>query len=911
MTARVVNLPTQWTSFIGRSADVAGVQERLAESRLVTLVGPGGVGKTRLAIEAAATTKERFAGGIWFVELMDAGTQTEVISTIWAALATPELNTPQSLAGLVERLPIDDALLVLDNCEHLIEEVGEIAVTLLSHLPNLRILTTSRERLSLDGEFLWLVDSLGFPGGDDSSWYRSPLPEALELFQQRGRAVDPGFEITESNAAAVASICRRLDGLPLAIELAAARLGLFSAAAIDERLREALEFLDSPMRNRPRRHASLHDVAAWSYALLSDLEQEVFSRLGVFSGGFDLAFARVVAGPSLHRTDFEAVVESLVAKSLVARRSRGGPTTRLRLLESLKVFSTEQLVLTDRLEETRRIHAARCADRADAAADELWSAEQASALDAMELDHDNVRTALSWAIEREDAELAQRLSGALFRFWDLRGYYDEGYRWCQRACALDGQVSAPVAVRALNGLATLSVLTGEVAGAIRASEAAIALAEEHGEYAELAYAQQFLGLCFIYLEDLDRAEEVLGRSISAARQAESLVLSGWSLLFLAAVHNEREGTTSLVELVDEAAESLAEADESEGLGWCHLARGHVALRLGDPLTAATEQLAALDRFSRLRAAWGSATVGIMVSRILAELEEWERSVRLLGESERLRSAVGATHLPVYARWVAEGTQTAVEAIGSSAVDEILEQASRRPAIEIFDSIADELNVVVEELSAAREPPRPLAATTPEAPVARLERKGELWTVTFDGSETHLRHLVGLAHIATLLANPGRQFAAVELAAARSEARRIRPEGQSLPPESSGPSGHAGERLDAEAIRSYRARAEELRDEIEEAEAWTDSERVAQAREELEWLVQQLGSSVGLGGRPRRDGSDAERARVNVTKAIRSAIRKIDGASPALGRHLEISVATGAFCRYRPDPSSPMTWVVSA
>ncbi len=443
------NLPPQMTSFIGREKEIAEVKQALSEHHLVTLTGSGGAGKTRLSLQVAADLLDQFPSGTWFVELAPITDPNLIPQTILSAADMQIQQGRSALDSLADFLREKTSLLVLDNCEHLIEACAKLADTLLNAAPNLKILASSREALGVKGEQAWHVPSLSIPdlkhlpAIEGLSQY-----EAVRLFIDRAVLAQPHFAVTNENAPAVAQICSRLDGIPLAIELAAARVKVLKAEQIAERLNDRFRLLTGGSRTALPRQQTLRALIDWSYDLLSENEKLLLRRLAVFMGGCTLEAAeQVCSDERLHADDVLDLLIHLVDKSLVVVDEQPGQL-RYRMLETVRQYAREKLLESGEGERLHTQHLAYFLKFAEEAEPHLFRTEQIDWLDRLELDDDNLRAALEWAVDdpqNNPPEAALRLCSALWYFWWIRGYRSYGQEWLKRALSKPSQSPGTVA----------------------------------------------------------------------------------------------------------------------------------------------------------------------------------------------------------------------------------------------------------------------------------------------------------------------------------------------------------------------------------------------------------------------------------------------------------------------------------
>ena len=558
------NLPLQLTSFVGREGEVADLEERLTgEARLLTLTGPGGSGKTRLALAVASRLASRFGDGAWWVELAPVSDRALVPQAVAQTIMIRE-EPGRSLTETIARdLASTELLLVLDNCEHLLEGCALLADTLLQACPKLRILATSREALGIAGENTWLVLPLGLPDPEmrPSAEVLARF-EAIRLFVERVRAVVPTFELTESNAPTVVRLCRMLDGMPLAIELAAARVRVLSVEQICSRLEDSFALLAGGGRNILPRQRTLKAAIDWSHDLLGEEEQVVFRRLSVFAGGFDLdAAEEVCGGENLVQGEILDPLTSLIDKSLVGVVERD-EAARYRMLETVRQYGLEKLDESGEAKLVRGRHARHYLDLAETA--ELEPGELEARL---ELEHDNLRTALTWALGAKETELGLRLAAALWSFWYTHGYLSEGRRSLEAALSGSESATTPAKAKALNGAGYIALFQGEYGAAKGLFERSLALYRRLDDKEGIASSLIYLGFVAVLSQrDLESIPALYEEAASLGSDVRDRRVAG-NLLIFSALSAISEGDLERASVLSEEGLVLfREIRDVQGIG---------------------------------------------------------------------------------------------------------------------------------------------------------------------------------------------------------------------------------------------------------------------------------------------------------------------------------------------------------
>ena len=574
-------LPFQPTAFVGRVTELAEIDVLLADPacRLLTLMGPGGIGKTRLAFEVAARQMERFPDGVAFVPLVSVGTPSQIVSAIGSSLNLSSSSQADPREQLLTYLRNRHTLLLLDNFEHLLER-AEIVSEILSAVPRVKIIVTSRERLNLSAEWLFDVGGLSYPLGDPSS-FESPKDvadySAVQLFIQRATQMQPTFPLTNATLAMIVRICQHIAGMPLAIELAAATLRVLSLAEIEQEILANLDTLTTKLRNVPARHRSLRAVFNHSWNLFSEPEQALFSRLAVFRGGCTAAAAVQVAGATL------PTLMKLVDKSLLQPvMAKGHTEPRFALLEPVRDYALEKLAAQEDADALRRAHASYYLALAEAAAAHWSTPTVDSWLAQLDADYENLRAALQWARDG-DPTIGLKLAVALRRFWRSRGYLGEGRVWFEELLALQNNMSDAVAtaarLQALDAAAWLAVDQYDYARASQLFEQSRnlrrALGVDEGETQLLVNQAMQARAMGQYQRATELLEDAVARHRALGdRGSLSSGGLGYSLGFLGQVRREQGDFATAAALLNECLELHRGLEDREGVA-------HSLLNLSD------------------------------------------------------------------------------------------------------------------------------------------------------------------------------------------------------------------------------------------------------------------------------------------------------------------------------------------
>lgn len=636
------NLPRQLSSFVGRDREIADAIARLAGTSLLTLTGPGGVGKTRLAVEVGARTVDEYPDGVWFVELGALDDEWLVADTIASTLKL-QAASGGAVEALADALAGRCALLILDNCEHVLEALVTVVAATLRRCPNVTILATSREALGIEGEALMPVPSLGVPAipeeRDEQIAERLAESDAVRLFVERSRAVQPGFALNADNAMAVAQICRRLDGIPLAVELAAARVRALPPQQIAARLDDRFRLLTGGSRTALPRHRTLRAAFDWSFDLLPESERVLLTRLSVFSGTFSLEAAEAVcSGGSVQRVDVVDLLSRLVDKSLLVPEEASAEA-RYRMLETIRDYGQERLSESGEalaIQERRRdwflalVKAARAGFFAGPE-HEVWVRRLSD-------DHDNLRAVLQWTHEDPDgADAELELVSSLWRFWELRGHLAEGSTWLASALARTGGEVSTRRASTLTGAGVLAALRGDHAAAAPFHEAALVLQRELGNPVAISAACNNLASASIETGNLDRARELYAEAIDLARGAGDLHGAALQLLNMADLAARQGDAAEAEHLYTESIEALAGLGDEWGVAQATARLAQAARRAGDYSRARSHYATALEVYGRIGDRRGEARMRAGLGDVAAAEGDHAAAARTYRESLSLRS----------------------------------------------------------------------------------------------------------------------------------------------------------------------------------------------------------------------------------------------------------------------------------
>ncbi|MEU8384476.1 LuxR C-terminal-related transcriptional regulator [Streptosporangium sp. NPDC048865] len=748
---QATDLPPEVTSFVGRRHEMAEVKRLLSGARVVTLTGPGGVGKTRLALRVAADVQRAFPDGVWLVELAGLENPELLTGSVNEALDIRDVSHLPPVEVLIDHLREKRALLILDNCEHLLRACAVLAGTLVRSAPSLRILTTGRQALGISGEQTLVVPTLPLPPapGPGRPGPAAEPSEAVRLFVDRATAVLPDFTLTEANRPAVEQVCRRLDGIPLAIELAAVRLGALSPEELLDRLDDRFRLLTGGSPATLPRQQTLRALIDWSHSLCTEKERLLWERASVFTDGLDLDAAEAVcSGDGIDREEVVDLVIGLVGKSILIREdpAPASTATRYRLLETIREYGRERLVASGREDALRRLHR----DHYRRLAAEAYAARfgplQVSWLGRLNLDHANLRTALEYCLgEPGEASVALDMAADLLYHWTTSHYLREGRHWLDLSLRC-GAGSAEARGRALWSDSWLAIIQADIVPAAAMLEEAERLGGSPGHEPVLAYVALYSGMIAMFRGDVARAIDLYEEAVARHRACDDPAGQALALVRLCLARSFQDDWAGSVAAGEECI-ALCDAHEE---GW-HRAYAMMALgvgvwRQGDAPRAVELEKESL-RFNRSLDDLLGVGVNLEVLAWIAAADgDHRRAARLLGVLETVWQTIGAPlsgfgHLTGYH---AECEERAREALGRQGFDTLVRQGSKMRCDEALAFALEE--APGDEPSGEAGEPSPL--TRRETEIAKLVAQGlsnkeiaASLTIAQRTAEGHVEHIM--------------------------------------------------------------------------------------------------------------------------------------------------------------------------
>ncbi|HEX2058123.1 MAG TPA: tetratricopeptide repeat protein [Actinomycetota bacterium] len=660
--------PVQPTPFVGRAGEVEALRNLLTaeDNRLVTLTGPGGIGKSRLAFEAARPLRDVFSGGMTPVLLGPLGDASLVVPAIARALGVRESAGRSTLEAVAEHVADSRRLLILDNFEHVLP-AGQAVRDLLLGCSGLTVLTTSRAALGLAGERVFRVEPLSLPAlahvrtVDDARGC-----DAVALFVDRARVANPGFELTDENVAQVVEVVDRLDGLPLSIELAAARARLLSPQGLLDRLGDRFRLLSRGPRDLPERQQTLRGLLDWDYELLTEEERATWRRTSIFAGGFTLDAAEKVVSDNGGEFELLDSLDSLIRKSLLLRENVPGTEPRFTMLNTLREYASEKLDESGELDHIARRHAQYYLDLAERAEARLRKEDQAHWLDVLEHEHDNMRAVLRTATHTADATLELRLASRLARFWEYHAHLTEGQRWLEEALSRATDVDPALRADGLDGAAILALAQGELKRATALMEESVEIRRSLGDPSRLGSSLRYLAIIKLDRGDTAGARDLLQQSLALQREAgnEGELATVLSNVGIVAIHDEEWDYAA--ELYQQSLELFARTGDTLGMARAMLNLSDVRLHSRDLDEARDLLEQSLKMFEQLGMWWDIAYVIENLGGVAAYAGRPEDAARLIGAADRGREELG-TPLPegekvAYNRYLA----AAKDALGDDA-----------------------------------------------------------------------------------------------------------------------------------------------------------------------------------------------------------------------------------------------------
>ena len=837
---------------VGRDCEIVEVIERIALTPLTTVTGPGGVGKTALALAvAAAAAAPQFPDGVFVVWLASLRTAEHIAGEVAAQVGMPRSGGQTYEDSLTQWLAERDVLLVLDNCEHVLSAVADLVEGLTARLPRLRVLATSRETLWALDELSYRLEPLAVVGRDASRAEIDANP-AVRLFRERAGAGTQASLDTGHAGRLVGEICRRVDGLPLAIELAAARVVGLDLEDISAHLDDLFDLLPHVARRVDGAQRSLRATVEWSDALLTKEERQLLRRMAVFAGGFDLAaIKQVCASDGQTAAKVADLTARLVEKSLLLKQGDSG---LYQLLETIRQYAIEQLALAGELDAIRERHARYYLGVALHASAATLTGPERPHLEVLRRIEDNTRIALECLL-RIDPQAALELAASLNIFWWTQGKLREGIGWLKRA--REAAPDAPAELRATS-----------------------------------LFCEGFL--VAHDTDDWRAASKLIDVGLDAVVGASEPPLILGMLHCLRGECDVFNGDlTSAVVRTQTGLEIASLYPGTWGRGFCLWNAAYARLAAGDEDAAIALFAEEIDLASTGGYGIGEMCGCNVMGEIWEARGELDTSRAFCERALHLRREVGAFAAPTLMTALRVGHVHGTMPTALLAVARVAEkQGDLATASKLLREglpIAEEMR----EVATAQEMTELLRKTSQVEPLQRatLRPEGGVWRIEFNGTDLHVPDLKGLWHLRELVSRPREFVPALVLIGASSDVPI--------------PRGDAGPMLDREALRQYRQRLAELDDELDHAALHRDAKRLAKRSAERDALIAELKRATGLGGRPRRSGSPTEKARINVTRTIRHAITDLSTKVPELAAHLNESIATGVSCCY--EPRTNITW----
>jgi non-specific serine/threonine protein kinase len=747
----LAGLPTMTATFVGRHAEMRELRRVCARRRLVTLSGTAGVGKTRLALEVAGQLAGAERDRSVLVELAPLREPSQVVRTLAACLRIPERADEPLAETLTDVLRDQPLRLVLDNCEHLVPACAEMVGRLLGACPGVRVMATSRVPLGIDGELVYTVPPLRLPAEEGARANQILHCEAVAMFVERARSVQPAFNLTSDNASVVAAICRQLDGLPLALELAAALMRVLAPAELLDRLQDRLRLLKSDRPASPPHQRGLATTLDWSRALLSESERQLFERLSIFAGGFTLEAVEAICGAdTTPEVDVLPHLSRLVESSLVVAEWGDADHTRYRLLETVREYAADKLRARGESRRLAEQHCDWCINLVERFEREWRGPEQQAWLRRMEQEHPNLAAAIGWCIETEEVERGLSLAGTAWRFWEVRGYLSEGRRWLMRLLE-GGGAATPARARALDAAGHLAILQGDQAAGLPLIRDSLQLAIQLDDRRTQANAYHSLGLAAQYRLEYQEAEDMHAASLQLARDIGDTRREYVAMYNLAVVAQKQNQFERAVALHMQSLALKRETGDLWSVGYSLFNLGLLTWIRGEPQRATALVRQSLDLRHQLGDKPGIAACLETLAEFDVSQRQTLRAARLFGATDTLLQASGVRIFTPRECGLSRDLEAVRLQLGEAAFNRAYAAGKSTP-------LAD---VVAEVLSTATGGARASAAPRPANGLSR--REYEVAALVADGlSNRQIAARLAIAegtaqrHVANIMAKLGSQ-----------------------------------------------------------------------------------------------------------------------------------------------------------